>query len=902
MRSLRTHRCNEVNPTYSGTSVRLAGWVVNVRVLGKLVFVALRDATGVMQLITDQPDLVQRCRQLKTGCAISAAGVVALRQTRDVNLHQSTGMLEVSIEDFTWWPSDGTPEWNIFSPDISIPLEAKMRKQLVALGFTEISKSIDRSLSNFLPAYDRIFRIRSAFAAETPTVKSTEWSRLLESEMAFATADDLLSVVHRLFCKLTAQLSVRGPDRSIITIPGSSWNVIELETAEHSPDLYCVWGLPINGHPKLAGHDLPLTLLSENLLSPANSEADKMAACLLVVANGSVVAAGAVHGQGRQEEIDTLRFVSPLAWHALTGVQREREVRAPHAWFCVDVKRLADTMHPEAIRGLKVDDPWASVAHGLAMLLQAADTERDVMGQDELTGLPTLEARRYERWEIDCYSAMARSRFTCKSGVQLRDAGDFLSSVRGLIDDFGISAEVCERLFSIVPDTKDRFQRLPPGERFRFVWSILGNDPIRTALDADICYGILVKAGRLKIITDLKQLIYFDDGAIKDLSKVIEIYGGASNQEGGIVPHLRQCFADSPTTFTALLAALADADTTTVMTVKRLIKAGDFSVVVKATKEWLCTPAFFAVVLHLIESGDTTISLTDAIRSLGPLIFPNNPFLASDIAQALVSKWSGGTKECNAFLFVKNSNDIAAAILHYLFRPVVQSFRQFQSSLYTVKDNTEHIWLSGLRAGGRHWRSELSCFEFPNPKRTTSALRLFLSKNCPSFLAKGTVGICTAGDYDLFSRPDHHHLNIVDAASGLVVGNVQFHLLENDGSRVLLVRAINAANSYLDCGSAREIVEASLISCLELAVNSGLDEVHLVEGLSFWHLNSSRPQIRAVLESFYDVLPSVVLDQPFFLFHYRHVPVEVTKTFRLWAPKLQVMRSLRLRNLFKAFF
>ena len=66
-------------------------------------------------------------------------------------------------------------------------------------------------------------------------------------------------------------------------------------------------------------------------------------------------------------------------------------------------------------------------------------------------------------------------------------------------------------------------------------------------------------------------------------------------------------------------------------------------------------------------------------------------------------------------------------------------------------------------------------------------------------------------------------------------------------------------DTYLAHHPARTVVEAVLVSCVELAATSGLDEVHLGEGLAFWHLNSSRPQTRAVLEQLYDMVQFCIL-------------------------------------------
>ena len=45
--------CGEVNSSYIGKNIRLAGWVNSIRNLGNLVFITLRDETGIVQLISE---------------------------------------------------------------------------------------------------------------------------------------------------------------------------------------------------------------------------------------------------------------------------------------------------------------------------------------------------------------------------------------------------------------------------------------------------------------------------------------------------------------------------------------------------------------------------------------------------------------------------------------------------------------------------------------------------------------------------------------------------------------------------------------------------------------------------------------------------------------------------------
>ena len=48
--------CGEVDKSYEGKEIKLAGWINSIRNLGSLVFITLRDETGIVQLISEEVD------------------------------------------------------------------------------------------------------------------------------------------------------------------------------------------------------------------------------------------------------------------------------------------------------------------------------------------------------------------------------------------------------------------------------------------------------------------------------------------------------------------------------------------------------------------------------------------------------------------------------------------------------------------------------------------------------------------------------------------------------------------------------------------------------------------------------------------------------------------------------
>ena len=97
---LRTHMCGALRASDAGTKVRLGGWVHRTRNLGGLVFVDLRDRTGLLQVSFDPnrtpADVCASAAALGNETVILVEGTVALRPENMRNSEMTTGEIEIA--------------------------------------------------------------------------------------------------------------------------------------------------------------------------------------------------------------------------------------------------------------------------------------------------------------------------------------------------------------------------------------------------------------------------------------------------------------------------------------------------------------------------------------------------------------------------------------------------------------------------------------------------------------------------------------------------------------------------------------------------------------------------------------------------------------------------------------
>ncbi len=115
----RTHRCTEVQKNEAGENVALCGWVNKKRNYGSLLFVDLRDRTGLIQLVFDsetESSLFEKAKELRSEFVIAVNGKVRMRDGA-FNPDMKTGEIEVVANSLRILSTAQVPPFNIFDAE-----------------------------------------------------------------------------------------------------------------------------------------------------------------------------------------------------------------------------------------------------------------------------------------------------------------------------------------------------------------------------------------------------------------------------------------------------------------------------------------------------------------------------------------------------------------------------------------------------------------------------------------------------------------------------------------------------------------------------------------------------------------------------------------------------------------
>jgi aspartyl-tRNA synthetase len=105
----RTKWAGDLRPADVGQELRVAGWVHRRRDHGGLIFIDLRDRSGLLQLVFHPGPALELAHELRSEWAISAAGTLLARDAQNVNAAIPTGETELAVTELEVLAGSPTP-------------------------------------------------------------------------------------------------------------------------------------------------------------------------------------------------------------------------------------------------------------------------------------------------------------------------------------------------------------------------------------------------------------------------------------------------------------------------------------------------------------------------------------------------------------------------------------------------------------------------------------------------------------------------------------------------------------------------------------------------------------------------------------------------------------------------
>ena len=290
--SWRDLMCGEPRPEHVGRTVKVAGWTARRRDHGGLVFVDLRDQTGLMQLVVNPeraPAAAEVAKEIRNEFVLQATGEVVARAPDTVNPKMATGEVELHVDELEI-VSRSTPlpfqldeenvdetlryryRWlDLRRPRLQRNLRTRaqlvsiIRQEMEADGFVDIetpimAKPTPEGARDFLvptrlqkgkffalpqspqiykqllviSGFERYYQIARCFRDEDLRADRLQELTQLDIEMAFPDEEEIFALMERIVPRIwreTIGVELETP------FPRMSWQEAELRFGSDKPDL-----------------------------------------------------------------------------------------------------------------------------------------------------------------------------------------------------------------------------------------------------------------------------------------------------------------------------------------------------------------------------------------------------------------------------------------------------------------------------------------------------------------------------------------------------------------------------------------------------------------------------------------------------------------------------------------
>ncbi|TDL34445.1 aspartate--tRNA ligase [Jeotgalibacillus sp. S-D1] len=154
----RSYYCGEVPASSVGEKITLKGWVQKRRDLGGLIFIDLRDRTGIIQVVfnpANSAEALEQAEKIRSEYVLSIEGMVEARDSSTINQNLSTGKIEVHASDVTIISEAKTPPFTIedkteVAEDIRLKYRYLDLRRPVMIDTFKMRHNVTKSIRGFL--------------------------------------------------------------------------------------------------------------------------------------------------------------------------------------------------------------------------------------------------------------------------------------------------------------------------------------------------------------------------------------------------------------------------------------------------------------------------------------------------------------------------------------------------------------------------------------------------------------------------------------------------------------------------------------------------------------------------------------------------------------------------------
>jgi aspartyl-tRNA synthetase len=284
--------CGEPRSGHVGRVVTLAGWAARRRDHGGLVFVDLRDHTGLCQVVVNPeraPQAAELVKDVRNEFVLQATGEIVARSPETVNPKMATGEVELQVDELTIVSRSTPLPFQLDEEGVDETLRLRyrwldlrrermqrnlrlagavvsaIRRRMEELGFVDLwtpslTRATPEGARDFLvpvrlqpgsffalpqspqifkqllmiSGFDRYYQIATCFRDEDLRADRQFEFRQLDVELAFAQREDVLDVLERAVCAAFEALEREPPE---VPFPRRPWSEVMARYGSDKPDL-----------------------------------------------------------------------------------------------------------------------------------------------------------------------------------------------------------------------------------------------------------------------------------------------------------------------------------------------------------------------------------------------------------------------------------------------------------------------------------------------------------------------------------------------------------------------------------------------------------------------------------------------------------------------------------------